>query len=473
MVHPPGDDEAAAAAGASSPLVYQVDGVEAPATGEGVPAPTMSTGGDGSAASAEASAQMAPRPQPAPRVTPSDQASRGVGVPRARRSGTGKRSMSASSGAAAKDAAPLAPVKALKTGARATPHTAPQPLPVVDIVAEAAKLRAAMARGTQVVQQALAPGNEGDAGQSGAEATAPVDAAGDAGRGGADDAARPVVEEGSGGEVLDEGASGGAQHGAIVQSVVPPEVLRNEREEEAIWQAQYEAGSQIQNLVVRALEFHRMTDYQISQRQKDISRRKSAEMTWRHSQIGWLGQHNAELVLKNIEASTRMTDLGARQWALEEELARVTGECDVQRVTAEQKAREVEEQTAELQRLRTELEQKETELLQKEVAVVTLSGTLQEKGGRIAEHAKSAFRLSVLRALAVASTHYLMDLQRVSSGYVVPDDADADAALAIMDDADAAAEEFAAVLAEKLEADIPPIAEFDAVADPQRGGDNM
>ena len=47
------------------------------------------------AASAEASTQMASRPQPAPRVTPLDQASRGVGVPQARRSGTGKRSMSA------------------------------------------------------------------------------------------------------------------------------------------------------------------------------------------------------------------------------------------------------------------------------------------------------------------------------------------------------------------------------------------
>ena len=66
-----------------------------PATGEGVPAPTMLSGGDASAVSAEASAQMASRPQPAPRVTPSDQASRGIGVPRARRSGTGKRSMSA------------------------------------------------------------------------------------------------------------------------------------------------------------------------------------------------------------------------------------------------------------------------------------------------------------------------------------------------------------------------------------------
>jgi len=52
---------------------------------------------------------------------------------------------------------------------------------------------------------------------------------------------------------------------------------------------------------------------------------------------------------------------------------------------------------------------------------------LRALGGRITEHARSTFRLGVLRALAVASTHYLMDLQRVSSGYVVPDDADADA----------------------------------------------
>src|SRR4029078_7537572 len=62
---------------------------------------------------------------------------------------------------------------------------------------------------------------------------------------------------------------------------------------------------------------------------------------------------------------------------------------------------------------------------------------LRALGGRIAEHAKRLFRLGVLRALAVDSAHYPMDLQKVSSGYVVPDDADADAASAIMDEADA------------------------------------
>jgi len=37
------------------------------------------------------------------------------------------------------------------------------------------------------------------------------------------------------------------------------------------------------------------------QRLREISREKSAEMTRLYSQMSWLGQHNAELVLKNIE----------------------------------------------------------------------------------------------------------------------------------------------------------------------------
>jgi len=129
-------------------------------------------------------------------------------------------------------------------------------------------------------------------------------------------------------------------------------------------------------------------------------------MTRLYSQMSRLGQHNAELVLKNIEANTKMADLGARQQALEEDLAWVTSERDVQRAAAEQKAREAKAQTSELQRLRTALEEKareaeaqsaelrrlitvleqqETELLHKEVTVVTLTGTLQEKGEALEE----------------------------------------------------------------------------------------
>ena len=80
----------------------------------------------------------------------------------------------------------------------------------------------------------------------------------------------------------------------------------------------------------------------------------------------------------------------------------------------------------------------------------SVASRLRALGGRITEHAKSTFHLSVLRALAVASTHYDMDLRLVSSGYVVPTGASADAASAIMNDADAAVEEFATILAGKL-----------------------
>ena len=45
---------------------------------------------------------------------------------------------------------------------------------------------------------------------------------------------------------------------------------------------------------------------------REISREKSAEMSRMYSQMSQLGQHNAELVLKNIEANTKMADLGAR-----------------------------------------------------------------------------------------------------------------------------------------------------------------
>ena len=64
----------------------------------------------------------------------------------------------------------------------------------MDIVAEAAKLWEAMARGAQAAQQARAPGNGCNAGQSGVEAAAQADAMGEAGRGGADDATRPDIE---------------------------------------------------------------------------------------------------------------------------------------------------------------------------------------------------------------------------------------------------------------------------------------
>ena len=62
----------------------------------------------------------------------------------------------------------------------------------------------------------------------------------------------------------------------------------------------------------------------------------------------------------------------------------------------------------------------------------------------MAERIRSAFRLGVQRTLAVASTHYDMDIKLVSSGYVVAPGVIGDAAAAAMDEADAAVEDFTA-----------------------------
>ena len=53
-------------------------------------------------------------------------------------------------------------------------------------------------------------------------------------------------------EVLSAGMSEGPCHGAIIQSGVPLEFLRSEQEEEAVWKAQFEVGSQIQDHLDRA-----------------------------------------------------------------------------------------------------------------------------------------------------------------------------------------------------------------------------
>ena len=65
-------------------------------------------------------------------------------------------------------------------------------------------------------------------------------------------------------EVLNAGTSEGPRHGAIIQSGVPLEFLRGEQEEEAVWKAQFEVGSQIEDHLDHALKLHRMTDFQIS-----------------------------------------------------------------------------------------------------------------------------------------------------------------------------------------------------------------
>ena len=98
--------------------------------------------------------------------------------------------------ATSKHSARLAPTKALKTGAHATPHTVPQPPIGVDPALEAGaeKLREAMARGALEAQLARAQEGGGDAGQSGAATATQADAEEEDTRGGTENAARTNVE---------------------------------------------------------------------------------------------------------------------------------------------------------------------------------------------------------------------------------------------------------------------------------------
>jgi len=133
-------------------------------------------------------------------------------VPRAPRSSSQKRKLSALSGLRATPAAaPLAPTKALKSGASSTPRTVAQsPTGGPQTAETVARYRDTIARGDTAAQvqedtsdagrssvaDAARPGVEGEADRGSMEGAARSDAGEDAGRGGAEHATRPDVEEG-------------------------------------------------------------------------------------------------------------------------------------------------------------------------------------------------------------------------------------------------------------------------------------
>ena len=92
-----------------------------------------------------------------------------------------------------------------------------------------------------------------------------------------------------------------------------PGFNRSEQEEEEVWKAQYEVGSEIQATLERAFQLHKTTDFEISsvsalprdssisdlicvssaytlhpQWLRQISRNKSAELAQQHSEVQWL-----------------------------------------------------------------------------------------------------------------------------------------------------------------------------------------
>ena len=59
----------------------------------------------------------------------------------------------------------------------------------------------------------------------------------------------------------------------------------------------------------------------------------------------------------------------------------------------------------------------------------SLASRLRSLGGRVAERLKGALRLGVQKALGVVSTHYVLDLEQVATGYIIMPGVDRDARL--------------------------------------------
>ena len=63
----------------------------------------------------------------------------------------------------------------------------------------------------------------------------------------------------------------------------------------------------------------------------------------------------------------------------------------------------------------------------------SVASRLRSLSGRVTERLKDAFRLGVQKTLGVASTHYVMDLERVATGYVVAPGVEGDDAVVAME----------------------------------------
>ena len=76
----------------------------------------------------------------------------------------------------------------------------------------------------------------------------------------------------------------------------------------------------------------------------------------------------------------------------------------------------------------------------------SLASRLRSLGDRVAELLKGALRPGVQKALGVVSTHYIVNLEQLATGYIVPD-GDDDTKVDAIKQADAGAEDAASALA--------------------------
>jgi hypothetical protein len=96
---------------------------------------------------------------------------------------------------------------------------------------------------------------------------------------------------------------------------------------------------------------------------------------------------------------------------------------------------------------------------------------LRALGSHVRSRLRGALNHGVRRAFAVLSSHYDMDLERVSEGYCLPDEEEA--ALATVQRLDAAVEGPSAMLASSFEVEVlPPVSPSEAGPDSAEGGND-
>jgi hypothetical protein len=88
----------------------------------------------------------------------------------------------------------------------------------------------------------------------------------------------------------------------------------------------------------------------------------------------------------------------------------------------------------------------------------SVASHLRALGGRFTERMRGAFRLGIQKALGVVTTHYIVDLAALATGYVVADNLDDDGAQDAVNQIDAAAADLADAFEEDLFPNAPPAA---------------
>ena len=90
----------------------------------------------------------------------------------------------------------------------------------------------------------------------------------------------------------------------------------------------------------------------------------------------------------------------------------------------------------------------------------SLASRLRSLGDRVAERLKGALCPGVQKALGIVSTHYIVNLEQLATGYIIPD-GDDDAKVDAIEQADAGAEDAASALAGLFEGELLPDAADD------------